>query len=229
MDELLSHWDTLLWALAGKVVGFCLTLLAAAWRNTLQLLAVMAGWVNALAARLAQLPPWLTVSVAGVLVLATVCYLLRQRLYDRILIYHLVWLRRQGFSRQRLLVRRGAVRETVQAMARRVPLPQRFLGLAVYEVHPDRYVVAYDMVDKVAREVRFYRRDRRDGLMNMGRDVTAYMRRSRRLLHADSELRGLFAVLDAFDPLFAQCRPLLPGEIRNGEFRRDHVREAAAS
>lgn len=212
MDDLVSHLEAAGWALLDKATDFCLHVLDAAWHKVLELAAAAAGGVNALAARLAAVPLWL--SIPGVLLLVglVTCYLLRQRLYDRLLVYYDIWLRRQGFARTVFHVRRGAVRQEHQVMARRVPLPPRFAGVALYEVVPDRYAVAFGPVGGVVEEVRFYRRDRRAGLVAMGEDLVRHFRATVRMLHADGELRALFVLLDARDADFAACRPSLPGE-----------------
>lgn|GEM_PF-2181949 len=212
MDDIWGHLEAALWAFLGKAAGFCLELATAGGRKALELAALAAGRLDALAARIGSLSPWLAIPLAVVLAALVVCYLMRQRLYDRVLVYHLTWLTRRGFSRRRLSVRRGAVRRSWQAMARPVPLPQRFGDVALYEVEPDRYAVAYGLAGGWCEDVRTYRRDLRTGLMAMGADLTAYFRVRVRMLHADAELRALFAVLDAFDPAFAACRPRLPGE-----------------
>lgn len=214
MDELWPHVQAALLALWDKVVAFCLHLLDAAGRKALDLAALAAGWVQALAARVAAVPLWVSAPLAVLLIGLAVCYVFRQRLYDRLLIYYDVWLRRQGYVRQVFRVRRGAVREEREAMAREIVLPPRFEGLALYEVAPDRYAAAYGRVNGSAEAVRFYRRDRRAGLEAMGADLIRYFRTNARLLHADGEVRALFAVLDARDPDFAACRPALPGEIK---------------
>lgn len=212
MDDLVSHLEAALWAFLGKAADFCRDVLDAAGRKALELAALLAGWINALAAKVAAVPLWL--SIPGGLLLAGLvgCYLLRQRLYDRVLVYYDIWLRREGFARTVFHVHRGAVREEFQVMARRVELPARFSGVAVYEAVPDRYAVAYGPAGDVAEDVRFYRRDRRAGLAAMGEDLTRHFRANVRMLHADGELRALFAVLDGRDPDFAACRPGLPGE-----------------
>jgi hypothetical protein len=213
MDDLLGHLQVALWSFLGKAADFCLELLIAAGRKALELTGGLAGYIEALAARLAAVPLWLSLPAAALLLALVVCYLLRQRLYDRVLVYHLVWLRRQGFSRQTFRVRRGAVRKSRTAMARRIELPARFATIAIYEVHPDHYAVAYGQTAGLAEDVRFYRRDLRAGLLAMAEDLMAFFRETIRLLHADSELRALFVVLDARDPGFRACRPLLPGEV----------------
>jgi hypothetical protein len=212
MDDLLGHLETALWSYLGKAAEYCMELLAASGRKALELAAWVAGGIELLAARTAALPLWLILPGALLLAGGVVCWIMRQRLYDRVLVYHLVWLRRRGFARQTFRIRRGAVRRTSQAMARRVPLPARFAGIGVYEVHPDRYAVAYGLAAGVAEDVRQYRRDRKAGLRAMGEDLILYFRNAQRMLHADSELRALFAVLDARDPAFRACRPALPGE-----------------
>ncbi|EHJ46266.1 hypothetical protein DFW101_0249 [Solidesulfovibrio carbinoliphilus subsp. oakridgensis] len=219
MEDVLAHLDTILWALAGKAADFCLNVAILAGRQALDWALAVAGWIGILAAKVAAVPLWVSVPGAVLLVGLGVCYALRQRLYDRVLVYHLVWLRRQGYGKQVFQVRRGAVRKTVAAMARPVPLPDRFETLAVYEAVADRYLVAYGLCGQatgVAEGVRTYRRDRRAGLAAMGADLIRHFRANVRLLHADSELRALFAVLDAVDPDFAACRPALPGERKSG-------------
>ncbi|WP_428566607.1 MAG: hypothetical protein ACP59X_06530 [Solidesulfovibrio sp. DCME] len=212
MDDLVSHLEAALWSFLGKAADFCLEAAAAAGRKAVELAAVVAGWVNALAAKVAAVPLWL--SIPGGLLLAglVAAYLLRQRLYDRLLVYHDIFLKRQGFAPRRLTVRRGAVREERLVMAREVPLPRRFAGIAVFEAVPGLYAVAYDLADGTAREVRLYRRDRRAGLGAMGEDLVRHFRANVRMLHADGELRALFAILDARDADFAASRPALPGE-----------------
>lgn len=212
MDDMVSHLEAALWAFLGKAADFCLHLGELAVRKALLLLAVVAGWLNILAAKLAAVPLWVSLPGAFLLLGLVVCYALRQRLYDHVLVYHLVWLRRKGYSKQVLHVRRGAVRETLVAMARRLPLPPRFIGIAIYEAEPDRYLVAYGRAAGVVEDARTYRRDLRAGLAAMGEDLIRYFRANVRMLHADSELRALFAVLDAYDPNFEACRPALPGE-----------------
>ena len=214
MDDLLGHLEAALWSFLGKAGDFCLELLAAAGRKALALAAWLAGCIESLAAKVAAVPLWIVLPAAVFLVALILGYLLRQRLYDRVLVYHLVWLRRRGFSRQTFTVRRGAVRESRQAMARRMELPARFATIALYEVHPDQYVVAYGQTAGLAEDVRFYRRDLRAGLSAMAGDLIVFFRETARLQHADGELRALFAVLDAHDPGFGACRPLLPGEFR---------------
>ncbi|MEA4858490.1 MAG: hypothetical protein AAGU21_16415 [Solidesulfovibrio sp.] len=212
MDDLVSHLEAALWSFLGKAADFCLEVAAAAGRKAVELAAVVAGWVNALAAKVAAVPLWLSIP-GGLLVAGLVAaYLLRQRLYDRLLVYHDILLRRRGFARTLFTVARGAVHEEHQVMARQVPLSARFAGLAVYEAVPGRYAVAYGLTDGTARDVRFYRRDRRAGLAAMGEDLVRHFRANVRMLHADGELRALFAILDARDADFAACRPALPGE-----------------
>jgi len=226
VDDILAHLEAALWAFLGKAADFCLHLGELAGRKALELLAVVAGWLDILAAKLAAVPLWISLPGALLLLGLVVCYALRQRLYDRVLVYHLVWLRRKGYSRQVFQVRRGAVRETFAAMARRVPLPPRFAGIALYEAEPDRYLVAYGRAAGIVEDARTYRRDLRAGLAAMGEDLTRYFRANVRMLHADSELRALFAVLDAFDPDFGVCRPALPGEVEKkaarGQARTAH-------
>jgi hypothetical protein len=219
VEDVLAHWDAILWALAGKAADFCLNVAALAGRKALDWALAVAGWIGILAARVAAVPLWVSVPGAVLLVGLVVSYALRQRLYDRVLVYHLVWLRRRGYGKRVFQVRRGAVRETVAAMARPVPLPSRFDDVAVCEAVPDRYLVAYGLCDRtagVAEDVRTYRRDWRAGLAAMGTDLIRHFRANSRLLRADGELRALFAVLDAFDPDFAACRPSLPGERKKG-------------
>jgi hypothetical protein len=214
MDDILGHLEIALRALLSKVVDFCLELLESAGRQAMEIVALAAGWIETLAAKLAVVPLWISLPAASVVVTLAACYVLRQRLYDRVLVYHLGWLRTKGFSRQIFRVRRGAVREVRQAMARRVPLPERFSVIAVYEVHPEQYAVAYGQAAGVAEDVHFYRRDVKAGLRAMGAELIEYFRGNVRLLHADSELRALFVILDARDPVFGACRPALPGEVK---------------
>lgn len=216
MDDLIAHLDVAFWALMDKLGNFLREAVEAAGRKAAELLGALAELVNRLAAWVAAIPWWVSVPLALLVVVAVAAYLFRQRLYDRVLVYHLVWLRKQGFSRHDFTVRRGAVRRVHTAMARRVALPERFAAIAVYEVHPDRYGVAYGALDAELEDWRLYRRDLRAGLAAMGAAITAYFRANVRLLHADSELRALFAELDAVDADFAACRPLLPGEVRPG-------------
>ncbi|MHC1788005.1 hypothetical protein [Solidesulfovibrio sp.] len=213
MEDILERLSDVLLSFVGKTADFLLELLDAAGRKALELGAGAAGKIEVLAAKIAAIPVWLSLPGALVVVALLACYALRQRLYDRVLVYHLVWVRRRGFTRQQFAVRRGAVRETVEAMARRLPLPVRFAGIAVYEAHPDRYLVAYGQeASGLAQDVRIYRRDRRAGLAAMGADIIAYFHKNARMLHPASELRALFDRLDAVDPAFAACRPLLGGE-----------------
>ena len=212
MDDIGARLSAVLLSFLGKTADFALELFEAAERKALELGAVAAGKLEALGAKIAAVPLWISLPGALLAVGLVVCYALRQRLYDRLLVYHLVWLTRRGYARQRLLVRRGAVRETVEAMARLVPLPQRFAAVAVYAVHPDRYLVAYGLAAGAAEDARFYRRDLRAGLAAMGGDIIAYFHKNARMLHPDAELRALFTVLDGLDPGFAACRPSLGGE-----------------
>ena len=192
MDDILGHLETALWSFLGKAADFCLELAGAAGRKGLELAAVAAGWIAALAAKIAAVPLWLSLPVAVFVLALVAVYLLRQRLYDRVLVYHLVWLRRRGYGRQTFRVRRGAVRQTRQFMARPVPLPGRFSGIAVYEVESGQYGVAYGVAGGFVEDVRLYRRDLRAGLRAMGEDVAAYFRANVRMLRADSELRAFF-------------------------------------
>jgi len=212
MDDLLDHLGTALWSFLDKAAAFGLELLAAAGRKLLEGTAALAGRLDGWAAKVAAVPLWISLPVGLCLLALVGGWLVRQQLYDRILIYHLFWLRRRGFARQTFVVRRGAVRQTHQAMARRVALPARFGEIAVYEVVPDRYGVAYGRVAGLVEDVRFYRRDLHAGLRAMGSDLMAYYRANARLLHADAEVRALFAILDVRDRAFAANRPLLPGE-----------------
>lgn len=217
MDDFLGHLEAAFWAFLGKLGAFCLEVLDAAGRKAVALLVRAADLVDGLAARLAAVPWWIAVPGLLLLVGLFAAYVFRQRLYDRVLVYHLVWLRKRGFGRQVFHIRRGAVRETRQAMARRVPLSGRFPAIAVYEVHPERYAVTFGTSGDTVEELRLYRRDLRAGLAAMAADLTAYYRANVRMLHADSEVRALFAELDAFDPDFAASRPPLPGEVRRPE------------
>jgi hypothetical protein len=214
MDDIVGHLETAFWTLMDKLGAFGREALEAAGRKAVELLAKAADLVDKLAAKLATVPLWISIPLVLILTAAWLAYAFRQRLYDRVLVYHLVWLQRRGFSRHEFTVRRGAVRETRQAMARPLPVAGRFASVSFYEVHPDRYAVAYGGAADWLEDLRFYRRDRRAGLQALGADLTAYFRANVRMLHADSELRALFAELDALDPDFAACRPLLPGERR---------------
>lgn len=214
MDDLLGHLDGIFAAIGEKLLAFLGLVADAAGRKAEALLIALANAVDRLAARLAAIPLWLSIPAVLVLAGLIAAYLLRQRLYDRVLVYHLVWLRKRGFSRHVFRVSRGAVRETRQAMARPVPLSDRFPAIAVYEAHPDRYIVTFGADAAALEDAREYRRDLRSGLAAMAKDLTAYYRAHVRLLHADGELRALFALLDAFDPDFADARPPLPGEIK---------------
>lgn len=214
MDDILEHAGDICQAALDKLSAFCLDALAAAGRTLMALLAWLADGVNRLATALAAVPLWISIPATVLLFALALAYLFRQRLYDRVLVYHLVWLQRQGFSRHVFHVRRGAVRETRQAMARPLPLSGRFRSIAVYEAHPDRYAVAFGPDGETIEDLRLYRRDLRRGLAAMADDLTAYYRANVRLMRADSELRALFHELDAHDPDFAAARPALPGEIR---------------
>jgi hypothetical protein len=214
VDDILGHLEAALWTLLGKVADFCLELLTSAGRKAMALATLIAGGVESLFAKLAAVPLWISLPAAVAVVALFVCYLLRQRLYDRVLVYHLGWLRAKGFSRQIFRVRRGAVHETHQAMARLLPLAERFSAITIYEVHPDQYAVAYGQASGIAEDVRFYRRDLKAGLRAMGEELIEYFRVNVRMLHADSELRALFVILDAGDPSFRACRPALPGEAK---------------
>lgn len=214
MDDMWGQLQGAFWALIDKLGTFCGEALDAAGRKGLELLASLADALDRLAAKLAAVPWWISLPALLLLLSGWLTYLFRQRLYDRVLVYHSVWLKRQGFARHVFTVRRGAVRETREAMARRVPLSDRFPTVALYEVHPARYAVAYGPAGDWLEDWRLYRRDRRAGLRAMGEDLMGYFRVNVRLLHADSELRALFAELDAVDADFAACRPLLPGEVR---------------
>ena len=75
--------------------------------------------------------------------------------------------------------------------------------------------------------MRLYRRDLRSGLYAMGSDIIQAYRANQRMLHADGELRALFAVLDAADPAFAANRPRLPGEGPAGKGTGRAVRVAS--
>ena len=213
-DALLEHLKAALLAFLGKAVDFCLGLLEKALSRILDAAVSLAGAVEGLAAKIATVPLWITIPAGLVLAACVVGYAVRQRLYDRLLVYGDVWLLREGFRRRVFWVRRGAVRRRVTAMARRAPLPERFAAIALYEAAPDRYVVAYGPVGDTAQEVRFYRRDRRAGLFAMGEDLIRHFRATVRMLRPDGELRALFDFLDALDPDFAACRPGLPGESR---------------
>jgi len=217
MDDLLGHLDTIFWAFLGRLATFFLEATDAANRKAVELLSRLADAVNRLAAKLAAVPLWVSLPAMLLLIGLAAAYVFRQRLYDRVLVYHLVWLRKQGFSRHVFRICRGAVRETRQAMARQVPLSGRFRSIAVYEVQPDRYAVAFGVDGEVLEDLRLYRRDLRTGLAAMAADLTAYYRANVRLLHADSEVRALFALLDAADPDFAAARPALPGEVKPEE------------
>ena len=212
MDDLWGHLETALWAFLGKAADFCIGVLAAAGRKAVELLALVAGWGEALAAKLAAVPLWLSIPGGLLCVAALACYLLRQRLYDRLLVYHDVRLTRRGFARREFVVARGAVHETVTAMVREVPLPGRIWEAAVYEAVPERYLVVFGPAGGTAHEVRLYRRDLRAGLFAMGEDLIRHVRANARMEHPDGELRALFAALDAGDADFAACRPALPGE-----------------
>jgi hypothetical protein len=214
MDDIVGHLEIAFWALLDKLGAFFREALEAAGNKAMALLAKAAELVDALAAKLAAVPLWISIPVVLLLMGAWLAYAFRQRLYDRVLVYHLVWLKRRGFSRQAFQVRRGAVRETRQYMARRLPVSGRFPSIALYEVHPDRYGLAFGVTGVWLEDMRLYRRDLRAGLQAMAVDLMAYFRANVRLLHADSELRALFAELDAVDPDFAASRPLLPGETR---------------
>jgi len=213
VDDLWGHLETALWAFLGKAGDFCLGVLAAAGRKALELLALVAGWVEALAAKLAAVPLWLSIPCGLLCAAALAAYLLRQRLYDRLLVYHDVRLTRRGFSRREFAVARGAVHETVTAMVREVPLPGRIREAAVYEAVPERYLVVFGPAGGTAHDVRLYRRDLRAGLFAMGEDLIRHFRANARMQHPDGELRALFAALDARDADFAVCRPALPGEV----------------
>lgn len=212
VDDIWERVSAVLLSFVGKAADFLLEIVDAAGRKALELGAGAAGTLEALGARITAVPLWIMLPGLLLVVGLLVCYILRQRLFDRVLVYHLVWLRRRGFARQRLAVARGAVRETVEAMARRLPLPRRFAAIALYEVHPDRYLVAYGLAAGAAEDARFYRRDLRAGLAAMGGDIIAYFHKNARMLHPDAELRALFTVLDGLDPGFAACRPALGGE-----------------
>jgi len=214
MDDILDRAGTICWAVLDRLGAFLLQALDAAGRTAVKLLAALADMVNRFAAWLAALSLRVSIPAALLLIALTVAYLFRQRLYDRVLVYHLVWLQKQGFSRHVFRICRGAQRETRQAMARPVPLPGRFGAIALYEVHPDRYAVAFGPDGETVEDLRFYRRDLRTGLAALADDVTAYYRANVRLLRADSELRALFDDLDARDPDFAAARPALPGEVK---------------
>jgi len=161
MDDILDRAGTICWAVLDRLGAFLLQALDAAGRTAVKLLAALADMVNRFAAWLAALSLWVSIPAALLLIALTVAYLFRQRLYDRVLVYHLVWLQKQGFSRHVFRICRGAQRETRQAMARPVPLPGRFGAIALYEVHPDRY----------ARGVRSGRRDRRGSALLSARSA----------------------------------------------------------
>lgn len=214
MDDLLGHLENAFWAFLEKLTAFFLEASDAAGRKAMDFLARLADAVARLADAVAAIPLWMSLPAALLMLGLVAAFLFRQRLYDRVLIYHLLWLRKRGFSRHVFTVRRGAVRETRQFMAKPVPLSERFRGLAVYEAHPDRYAVAFGTDADALEAVVLYRRDLRSGLAAMANDLAAYYRTHVRLLHADAELRALFATLDAVDPDFAAARPALPGEIK---------------
>lgn len=228
VDDILAHLEVALRSFLGKAVAFCIHLAGLALRQAVEWAAVAAAWLEGLAAGIAAAPWWVTAPGALLALGLAAGYLLRQRLYDNVLVYRLPWLRRRGFSRQAFRVRRGAVRETFAAMARPVPLPSRFSGIAVFEAVPDRYLVAFGPASGAAEDVRTYRRDRRAGLAAMGRDLIEHFRANVRLLRADGELRALFAFLDARDPDFAACRPALPGEVVK-KAAREETRTALAA
>ncbi|EFL49843.1 conserved hypothetical protein [Solidesulfovibrio fructosivorans JJ]] len=211
-DALLQHLKAALWGYMGKAADFCLGLLEAALGKLLDAAVALAGWTEHVLARIAALPLWITVPAALAVIALATAYAMRQKLYDRLLLYYDVWLLREGYRRRTLTVRRGAVRRRRVLMARPVALPERFDAVALYEAAPDRYAVAYDPVGEAAEDVRLYRRDRRAGLRAMGEDLIRHFRANVRMLRADGELRALFAVLDARDPDFAASRPTLPGE-----------------
>ena len=212
MDDIWERVSAILLSFVGKAADYLLEIADAAGRKGLELGAWAAGKLAALGSKIAAVPLWISLPVAFLAIGLFVCYLFRQRLYDRLLVYHLVWLKRRGFARRRVIVRRGAVRETVEAMARRLPLSGRFVDVAVYEAHPDRYLVAYGLAGGLAEDARFYRRDLHAGLAAMGGDLIAYFHRNVRMLHAEAELRALFQELDGLDPAFAADRPALGGE-----------------
>ncbi len=212
MDDIWGHLEAALWTYLGKAADFCLAALSAAGGKAVELAAVVAGWVVRFAAWLASVPLWISAPCAVLLIGLVACYLLRQSLYDRLLVYHDVRFTRRGYARRVFSVRRGAVHEVVEAMAREVALPGRFREVAVYEAVPGRYLVAYGPAGGMVEDLRAYRRDRRAGLSAMAGDLIRHFRVNARMLHPDGELRALFAVLDARDPDFAACRPALPGE-----------------
>ena len=116
MDDILGQAEAAFWVLWEKCVALGAQLLDAAWRKAVDLLALAAGVVERLAAKVAAVPLWVSLPVAALLLALCVAYALRQRLYDRLLVYHLFWLRHRGFSRHVFHIRRGAVRENRQAM-----------------------------------------------------------------------------------------------------------------
>ncbi len=212
MDDIWGRLGAVLLSFLGKAADFCLELASAGGRKALALAGSVAERLDAVAAWIGRQPSWLVAMLTVLLAALVVGYFLRQRLYDRVLLYRLPWLRRRGFARLVLSVRRGAVRRSWQAMARLVPLPERFADVAVYEVAPNRYAVAFGVAGGWCEDVRTYRRDLRSGLSAMGVDLVAFFRSRARMLHADAELRALFVLLDARDAAFAACRPGLPGE-----------------
>ncbi|UJX39591.1 hypothetical protein K9F62_12720 [Desulfovibrio sp. JY] len=225
-DALLQHLKVALLGYLGKAVDFCLGLLEAALGRLLDAAAALAGWTEHLLARIAAMPLWITIPAALALIALATAYAMRQKLYDRLLLYYDVWLLREGYRRLTFSVRRGAVRLRRVLMARPVALPDRFDAVALYEAAPDRYAVAYGPVDGTAEDVRLYRRDRRAGLRDMGEDLIRHFRANVHMLRADGELRALFAVLDARDQDFAACRPVLPGEEveKRGKIKEESAR-----
>jgi hypothetical protein len=212
VDDIFDRLYAVLLSFLGKTADVVAEIMDAAGRKALEIGASAAGKIEVLAAKMAAVPLWVSLPAGLVCAAVVAAYFMRQRLYDRVLVYHLVWLKRRGYARRRFTVRRGAVHESLEVMARPVALPGRFAALALFEVHPDRYLVVYGPGAEAAEAMGLYRRDTRAGLSGMGSDIIVYFRKNSRMLHADSELRALFAALDAHDPAFAANRPLLPGE-----------------
>lgn len=227
MDDIVDRLYAVLLSFLGKAADVLAELLDAAGRKALEIGAGLAGRLEALGAKLAAVPLWVSLPLAVLCLGAIVAYCLRQRLYDRVLVYHLVWLKRRGFARRRFVARRGAAREEREYMARAVPLPARFAEVAIFEVHPDGYLTLFGPVGDTAEAMRLYRRDLRSGLYAMGSDIIQAFRANQRMLHADGELRALFAVLDAADPVFAANRPRLPGEGPAGKGAGRSIRVAS--
>ncbi|HML55492.1 MAG TPA: hypothetical protein PKC79_15465 [Solidesulfovibrio magneticus] len=227
MDDIVDRLYAVLLSFLGKVADVFVELLDAAGRKALEIGAGLAGRLEAVGAKLAAVPLWVSLPLAVLCLGAVAAYFLRQRLYDRVLVYHLVWLTRRGFARRRFVARRGASREEREYMARAVPLPERFGEVAIFEVHPDKYLTLFGPVGDTAEGMRLYRRDLRSGLYAMGSDIIQAYRANQRMLHADGELRALFAVLDAADPVFAANRPRLPGEGPAGKGAGRSIRVAS--